>query len=61
MTYDQMYEARDFPQIYGRRVCDACPEKAQVCIVATRGETGDSKLVYMCKDHMLDPGPLLDF
>jgi hypothetical protein len=60
MTDDQMFEARDFPHIYERRTCDACPQQAEVCIVATRWD-GESILVYMCHGHMLDPGPLLDF
>lgn len=43
-----------------RRVCDACPLIATVHMLVTR-DNGETKEVYACKGHMLDPGPLLDW
>lgn len=40
--------------------CDACDKPAEVHLVATRAD-GSSKVVIACHDHMLDPGPLLDW
>ena len=60
MTDDQMFQARDFAASAEVHVCDACPKPAEVHIVATRRD-GESKAVYACKGHMLDPGPLLDW
>jgi hypothetical protein len=60
-TDEQMFTARDFPSVHGRLVCDGCPKPAEVHIIAVRGSDGDCKTVNVCKDHMLDPGPLLDW
>jgi hypothetical protein len=57
-TDEQMFTARDFPSV--RLVCDGCPKPAEVHIIAVRSD-GDCKAVNVCKDHMLDPGPLLDW
>jgi hypothetical protein len=45
----------------GRRTCDACSCGAEVHMLVTRAYSAETKEVYACKAHMLDPGPLLDW
>ena len=44
----------------GRVPCDACGKSAEVAILARKLDA-DVKMVYVCKAHLLDPGPLLDY
>lgn len=47
---------------YGHVRCDACDDFAAVILTATRGgDGGGSKTILVCKAHLLDPGPLLDW
>jgi hypothetical protein len=41
--------------------CDACKRSFDVYMLVTRRDTGEVKEVRACKQHMLDPGPLLDW
>jgi len=59
-TDDKMFEAREFPRLAVHMHCAACSRRAEVHIIATRYD-GECKTVRMCKSHMLDPGPLLDW
>jgi hypothetical protein len=64
LTYQQILNAHEFPfegGASGRRSCDACGNPAEVHMLVTRAETEETKEVYACKGHMLDPGPLLDW
>lgn len=40
--------------------CEACNKPAEVFIIAI-DKTNGLREVAMCKGHMLDPGPLLDW
>ena len=40
--------------------CEACSNPAEVHVLATT-ITGKMIEVIVCKDHLLDPGPLLDY
>lgn len=61
LTKDHITNAHQFGFNDRRRTCDACSQIADVHMLATRGDTGETKEVYACKAHMLDPGPLLDY
>jgi len=64
LTAQQILNAHEFPMeggACGRRTCDACPEHAMVHMLVTRYDTYETKEVYACQAHMLDPGPLLDW
>lgn len=41
--------------------CDACKKPFDVYMLVVLRTTGEVKEVRACKDHMLDPGPLLDY
>jgi len=41
--------------------CEACDRAAEVVLEAHRISTNQIVKVMVCKDHMLDPGPLLDW
>jgi len=49
-----------FPETAERRPCDACGHASEVAILA-RDRDAQVKLVFVCKPHLLDPGPLLDY
>jgi hypothetical protein len=40
--------------------CEACDNPSEVVLIAVNGVFG-MREVLVCKDHMLDPGPLLDW
>jgi hypothetical protein len=64
LTPEQIEMAHEFAWeggASGRRTCDACPAAAEVHMLVTRGGNGETKEVFACKGHMLDPGPLLDW
>lgn len=60
-SISQMIEARMFTTKNEVDCCDACTAIADVHIIATRADTGEAKTIKVCKQHMLDPGPLLDY
>src|SRR5215831_1251560 len=64
LTAQQILNAHEFVfegGASGRRTCDACPQPAEVHMLATRALTEETKEIFVCKAHMLDPGPLLDW
>lgn len=64
LSDEQILTAHEFPfegGASGRRTCDACPDYAEVHMLVTNWKTQETKEVFACKAHMLDPGPLLDW
>jgi hypothetical protein len=64
LTSQQILMAHNFPfegGADGRRTCDACHYPAMVHMLVTRHDNSETKEVFACKSHMLDPGPLLDW
>jgi hypothetical protein len=64
LTDEQIINAHEFPfegGASGMPRCMACTNNAEVHMLVTRAETEETKEVFACKAHMLDPGPLLDW
>jgi hypothetical protein len=64
LTDQQIRNAHEFPLeggASGMPQCMACTNNAEVHILATRHDNMETKEIIVCKGHMLDPGPLLDW
>jgi len=42
-------------------VCEACSKHAVATLVMIRHDNGSVSSFGVCHDHLLDPGPLVDF
>jgi hypothetical protein len=64
LTAEQILNAHNFPLeggAPGMPQCMACDRNAEVHMLVTRHHDEATKEIIVCKAHMLDPGPLLDW